>query len=106
MSARLKSLVARREALMRQSGAQREQLATHATELRRGLWFVEATALGVRFAASRPLLVVAAAGTILVLVPPRLLQRGARVALVVLSAWRLGRSVRELLRAGPEKAGS
>ena len=97
MSARLKSLVARREALVRQSYTQREGLAAHAAELRRGLWFVEAAALGVRFAASRPLLVVAAAGTILVLVPPRLLQRGARIAVVVLSAWRLGRSVRELL---------
>lgn len=106
MSAHLQRLVARRQALVRQSDAQREQLAAHAVELRRGLWFAEAAALGVRFATSRPLLVVAAAGTILVLAPPRLLQRGARVALVIVSAWRLGRSVRDLLREGPEKAGS
>jgi hypothetical protein len=105
MSVRLQSLVARREALVRQSDAQRQQLAAHAAELRRGLWFVDAAALGVRFAASRPLLVVAAAGTILVLGPRRLLQRGARVAVVILSAWRLGRSLRGLLRERPEKAG-
>jgi hypothetical protein len=106
MSARLQRLVARREALVRQSDAQREQLAAQAAELRRGLWFVEAAALGVRFAASRPLLVVAAAGTILVLGPRRLMHRGVRVALVIVSALRLGRSVRDLLREYPEKVGS
>ena len=96
MSARLAHIVARREALLQRSRAQREQLATEAAALQRSLWFVETAALGARFVTSRPVLLAVAAAGILAFGPRRLFSRGSRFAVVLLSAWRLGRSLRSL----------
>jgi len=96
MSARLSNMVARREALVRQSRAQRERLATEAAALQCSLWFVEPAVRGALFATSRPVLLAAATAAMLAFGPRRLFNRGSRFALVLLSAWRLGRSLRGL----------
>lgn len=96
MSARLAKIVARREELVRKIGAQREQLATETATLQRSLWFVESAVRGARIVTSRPVLLVAVAAAMLALGPRRLFSRGSRVAVVLLSAWRLGRSLRSL----------
>jgi len=96
MSARLANIVARREALVRKSSAQREQIATESAALQRSLWFVEPAVRGARIVTSRPVLLVAAAAAMLALGPRRLFSRGSRLAVVLLSAWRVGRSLRRL----------
>lgn len=96
MSARLANTVARREALVRKSSAQREHLATEAAVLQRSLWFVEVAVRGARFATSRPVLLAAAGAAMLAFGPRRLFSRGSRFVVVLLSAWRLGRSLRSL----------
>lgn len=98
MSARLASLVARREALLRKSNAQREHLATEAAALQRSLWFVETAVRGARFATSRPVLLAAAAAALIVVGPRRLFSRESRFAVVLLSGWRLGSSLRNLIQ--------
>jgi hypothetical protein len=98
MSARLANLVARREALVRKSRAQREHLATEAAALQSSLWFVEPAVRGALFATSRPVLLAVAAAGMLALGPRRLFSRGSRFAVVLLSAWRLGSSLRSLTR--------
>jgi len=96
MRAHLDAIVARRDALLRTSDAQRERLAAEAREVRRTLWFVEPAARATRFVTSRPLLVVAAVVTLVVLGPRRVLGHGSRAAMVLVSAWRVGKAVRAL----------
>jgi len=96
MRAHLNEILARREALLRASDAQRAQLAFEAREVRRALWFVEPAARATRFVTSRPLLVVAAVVTLVVLGPRRVLGHGSRAAMLLVSAWRVGKAVRAL----------
>jgi len=96
MRAHLNEILARREALLRTSAAQREQLAAASGEVRRALWFVEPAARATRFVTSRPLVVVAAVVALIALGPRRVLGRGSRAAMLLMSAWRLGKAVRAL----------
>jgi len=96
MRAHLNEILARREALLRTSAAQREQLAFEAREVQRALWFVEPAARATRFVTSRPLVVVAAAVALVALGPRRVLGHGSRTAMLLMSAWRLGKAVRAL----------
>jgi len=96
MRAHLNEILARREALLRTSAVQRERLAADSGEVRRALWFVEPAARATRFVTSRPLVVVAAAVALIALGPRRVLGRGSRAAMLLMSAWRLGKAVRAL----------
>jgi hypothetical protein len=98
MKARLQAIVARREALVRASDSQRELLALQASAAQRTLWFVEPAARAGRTVASHPLLVAVAAGVLVALAPRRLLAGGSRAAVLLVSAWRLGSSLRALRR--------
>jgi hypothetical protein len=96
MKERLQPIVARREALVGIAAAQRERLAAESAEVERALWFVEPTARALRVISSRPVIVALAAGALLALGPRRVLVRGSRVAVLLVSAWRLGKVVRTL----------
>lgn len=96
MKAHLNEIIARREALLQASAAQRERLAAEAGEVRRALWFVEPAARATRFVTSRPLVVVAAVVALIALGPRRVLGHGSRAAMLFVSAWRLGKAVRAL----------
>ncbi len=97
MKERLQPIVARREALVRIAAAQRERLAAESAEVERALWFVEPAARALSVISSRPVIVALAAGALLVLGPRRVLGRGSRVAVLLVSAWRLGKVVRTLV---------
>ena len=98
MSHPLKEIVERREALVRASSAQRDLLALDAADVARSLWFVERAARAARLITARPLILAATAGVMLALGPRTVLARGSRTAAILLSAWRLGRSLRSVLR--------
>jgi hypothetical protein len=96
MKERLQPIVARREALVGIAAVQRERLAAESAEVERALWFVEPAARALRVISSRPVIVALAAGALLALGPRRVLVRGSRVAVLLVSAWRLGKVVRTL----------
>ncbi len=98
MSPRLQKVVARREALTRIAGEQRARLAAESADVERALWFVEPAARALRVVSSRTVLVALAAAALVALGPRRVLGRGSRLAVLFVSAWRLGKGVRGLLR--------
>jgi hypothetical protein len=97
MSPRLQRIVARREALIDACAEQRARLAAQSAEVERALWFVEPAARAVRLVSSRPVLAALAAGALLALGPRRVLARGSRAAVLLVSAWRLGKGLRALV---------
>jgi len=98
MNPRLERIVARRAALTRLAAEQRARLALQSAEVERALWFVEPVARAARLVTARPLLVAVGAGLALALGPRRMLARGSRAALLMVSAWRLGALVRAIVR--------
>ncbi len=93
MNARLIAAVKRRETLQARSAALRDEFAVAAGEVRSSLSLVDRVARAVSALRARPVLVVAVAVAVLIVVPRRLARAAMRGSLLALSVMRLTRSL-------------
>lgn len=98
MSARFDAVVSRREALVLRSALQRDRLALDVGNLQQLLRIADRAVRGIRMIRARPVLSLAAAATVLGLVPRHVLIAVVRAVVFGGSLLRFGRSVHSMFR--------